>query len=533
MTGRKQSKSQAEAWTRKIAAALSKGQLPAMTADFESYLERQPEEIFNTLAVFAERILDQGDTDMLVHGSIQLLGMQLERIRYRSDRGFPEAVKITDAFQKALAELAADGDLDSVALSMLASALHHAGIPASEELREAMLHQGDIDGDDIDETEIGDFAAMFGQVADQCEGDPFTFVAMIAQTGHAMPVGMRAELAAIHAGADHPLMREAGVLALLDGEPAIRKAAATALLAHAAAISPVSLRRMIAIRNWRPEAERPAIDAAIRAARLKGVECAAWPATLEATIVTSCVDGSGAQGIMIVSPEGRRKCLSSVLLKNGVRDAWTAPPDTPKSVDGTIKMAIRETGVRPVSRAYCDRVVRHGLHVGIAAGETPQVGLLQVAEAIGAEAWQPEATDWRETLATLLAELPPGTLDPETVAALIRTSHVWSDFGPIVESWFEDDQEAVEMSDGPRKRRAKPTVAHVLASVIEPRRERWARQFAWTALWLREWPDAQTPGARWRKFAVLAHVLLDGHALTEIPLMGLIAGRTAMVLGEN
>ena len=75
------------------------------------------------------------------------------------------------------------------------------------------------------------------------------------------------------------MLRDAVPLLLLDDDSAVRTAAARALeqIAHPDTLSPDSLRRAIAVRNWIPAADRPPLDAAIRKARLAGVETGAWP----------------------------------------------------------------------------------------------------------------------------------------------------------------------------------------------------------------------------------------------------------------
>ena len=151
-----------------------------------------------------------------------------------------------------------------------------------------------------------------------------------------------------------------------------------------------SLRRLIGMRNWCPEKERPALDAIIRAVRAKSIDCAAWPQGGARTIYASGIDGSGAQGFLIVSPVARKVQISSVLLKSGVRDAWSAPPASEREVQSTLALPAMETSMRSVSRKYFDRILRHHLQVGLPAGALPPAGLLQVAETIGHADWQPE-----------------------------------------------------------------------------------------------------------------------------------------------
>lgn len=94
--------------------------------------------------------------------------------------------------------------------------------------------------------------------------------------------------------------------------------------ATAGHVSGTMLRRMITLRNWVPDGDRPALDAAIRACRQKGVECAASKAVGVKGVVASSIDGSGAQSVFILIKEGRKHAAAALLLKQGigVRDAW-------------------------------------------------------------------------------------------------------------------------------------------------------------------------------------------------------------------
>jgi DNA-binding NarL/FixJ family response regulator len=114
------------------------------------------------------------------------------------------------------------------------------------------------------------------------------------------------------------------------------------------------------------------------------------------------------------------------------------------------------------------------------------------------------------------------------VRATLGASDQWADFDAIAESWFEDDQEVARRVAGTRGRQRAKAVQYLLQSVLEQRRERWAEHFLLTALWIKEAPDnAALP---WRKFAVLARALANGHDLSDIALMCEIADRTVSVL---
>jgi hypothetical protein len=493
----------------------------------EDWFDPVPDDgdIFAALESFVAHATERGANDPLASDCLDGLQHQLELIRYRSDRGYQDAVRSIEEFQRAIADLVAGGRIGGLELAMLGSALHRAGIPASAEFAAALEQTAARFV--ANEAPTG-FAAMLEDLASQCGGDPFIVASMLAETGHGLPPQARSLMVVEQICSASAVMRDAATLQMLDPDPEVRRATAAALQARIASLSPDSLRRLIMMRNWHPEAERPLVDAVIRSARAKGIGCATPQEGITETILASGIDGSGAQGFFIVSPAGRRKRLSSVLLKNGVRDAWTGPPERRRDIETALAQAVAETSMMPVSRGYFDCAVRHHLSLGLAAGAWPPVGLLQVAETVGGAPWQPERLDWREALAVLLAELPAAMLAPDTVRATLEASDEWADSDAIADSWFEDDQDVARRVAGAHGCQRAKAVQYLLQSVLEQRRERWAEHFLLTALWLKEAPDnAALP---WREFAVLARALANGYDLSDIALMREIADRTVSVL---
>ena len=515
---KRRSRQPAELTTAKSVSELALG--------IEDWLDPVPDDgdIFAALESFVAHATGCGANDPLASDCLDGLQYQLELIRYRSDRGYQDAVRSIEEFQRAVADLVAAGRIGGLELAILGSALHRAGIPASAEF--AALEQSAA-GFVADEAPAG-FAAMLEDLASQCGGDPFIVASMLAETGHGLPAQARSLMVVEQIRSAGAVMRDAATLQMLDPDPEVRRATAAALQARIASLSPDSLRRLIMMRNWHPEAERPLVDAVIRSARAEGIDCATPQEGLTETLLASGIDGSGAQGFLIISPAGRRKRLSSVLLKNGVRDAWTGAPEPRRDIETALAQAVAETSMMPVSRGYFDRAVRHHLSLGLAAGAWPPAGLLQVAETVGGAPWQPERLDWREALAALLADLPAATLAPDAVSATLGASDEWADFDAIAESWFEDDQDVARRVAGARGRQRAKAVKYLLQSVLEQRRERWAEHFLLTALWLKEAPD--NTALPCREFAILARALADGHDLSDIALMREIADRTVSVL---
>ena len=525
MSGASAHKSRTRRQARRLAADLAKGRMPASTLDLEDYLDRFPDDVFVALDGFVEQVASSGARDAIALGYLYLIQGQLERVRFRSERGYEDAARLIEEFQRAVADLAVTGRVDAQALSMVTSVLHMAGIEASAELHAGVTQFAENVLPLAVPPDVTD--AMADMVA-ECEGDPFQLAGALAEAGHAIPAEARILMAIEQIRSTNAALREAAILYLLDGEPTLRRAVASELQARAASLSPESLRRLIGMRNWCPEKERPAVDAIIRAVRAKGIDCAAWPQGGAETIHASGIDGSGAQGFLIVSPAGHKVQISSILLKNGIRDAWSAPPASKREVQSTLALAARETSMRPVSRKYFDRILRHHLQVGLAAGTLPPAGLLQVAETIGHAEWQPELLDWRSALAAMFAELPAAMLTPQAVSALLYTSADWADVDEIAESWFEDDEHVARVVADIGGRQGARSVDRVLAEILAPRREKWAAYFLGTALWLREAPE----DSPWRGFVILAQALASGRDLADISVMQIIAARTVAVLSN-
>jgi hypothetical protein len=172
-----------------------------------------------------------------------------------------------------------------------------------------------------------------------------------------MPAENRGALAAGLALCGAPAARGAAVLLLLllDPDRVVRRAVAEALATVPSALSPTEVRRLVAMRNWRPENERAEVDGIVRKARAAGVDCAQWEAGSTETILATAIDGAATQGFLLVSPAGRKNGFSSILTKGGVADAWSGEPESRRRIEA----ALADSGMdapMTVSGSYLDRV---------------------------------------------------------------------------------------------------------------------------------------------------------------------------------
>ena len=513
---------------RKIAAAIATGRPPSFTPELELYFESSPLEIFGALEGAARHMPPAGKDEALAFGYLFVLQGLLEHLRYRADRGYADAAALIADFQAAVAAQANAGHIGGHMLAFAAGALQQAKIPASPELVAASERQG---LDDRKSRPLpADINAAIAGMLEACGGDPFAFVGSLAEAGHAMPGQVRETLATGLALSGEPVARSAAVLFALDPDPAVRRAIGEALAQTASSLSPTDVRRLIAMRNWRPESERPGIDAVIRKARAAGIDCAQWEPGGAEAILASAIDGSASQGFLLISPAGRKKRISSILTKGGVADAWSGEPETRRQIEATLSGAGMDAPMLPMSRSYLDRAVAHHLALGAEKGEPPPTGLLQVVETIGGADWQPARTDFGQVLAGMIAEIPSTMREPAAVKTVLRRSGELADLELVAQSWFEDDpQVAQAVARGRGASRAK-LATYLLQTVIALRRGKWAEFFVRTASWLHE---ASGGGDFcWRELAIVAKAVADGQELSEIGLMHEIALRTIAVVGD-
>lgn len=513
---------------RILAAGLAKGRLPRPSPELERFLLANSTEIFVAAEGVRRNMPPSGDDETLGIAYLFLLQILLAGLNERVKRGAKDAADLIASFQSDLAARAEAGEIDGTLLAFFGGALQQAGIAASPEL---IAVSGELDDDD--EMLPEDIVASLDQILEACDGDPFQMVAGFAEGGHLLPDDAKVALAVHLVQNEQPEARAAAVLFLQDGSAAVRNATAAALAEQASALASVDLRRVIAMRNWRPERERAGIDAIIHKARAAGVSCASWPKGTVDELKCSAIDGSGAQLLLAISPVDRKtKRMSTIFIRTGISEAMATQPQPLRTVKQVLELGTNGP-LLEVSRAFADRLLGHHLGLTIGRGEVPPAGLLQVAETIGGADWQPARIEVREALSELIADLPEELQEPEDIAFALEESDAIVELDGIDDSWFEDNAELEQQVKSASERAREKLPAKLLQNdgAIGAQRVRWAELFVWTALWMRERPRDQWPG--WADLAVVARAVLDGHDLNGIGLMQSIAERTVEYLFEK
>src|SRR3954447_17948261 len=288
------------------------------------------------------------------------------------------------------------------------------------------------------------------------------------------------------------------------------------------------LRRLIVLRNWLPETDRPWLDRAIQACRRKGVECASWPQSQVHDALASGIDGVGAQSLFVLAREGRRRAIGCLLIKAevGVRDAWARHGLTRSEMEEFVGQVASGTEVFPVSSEYVRIAAAQALAVNLASGVMPPFGLLDFVETADLQGLQPEALPLERLLGMLEAEVDPG-VSHSTAELLARSRAVVDRFG-FLDSWFEEGGEVEQLLGSKRMARAK-RAALGGESLLPKHATKCGERLARTALLLRHCEDEEP----WQEFFVSPKEVLAGRSPAEVPLMNRVAENTVEAYVAN
>ncbi|MGA3397657.1 MAG: hypothetical protein ABSC95_00450 [Acetobacteraceae bacterium] len=530
-----------ERMARALSRRVRDDELPQLPEPDQEWLAATPQSLGSILEVAVDASMAQPRNAKQFAACLAMLNHQLELIRYQSERGYQWAIRMLDQYQEHVSDLAEGEALDHHEdLFALVAALGHAKVPVKPELSEALMGAGPSLPDSMPPEKALD--QMVRPLIDDLARNvtsPFEVMVAMGETAAVTPPALRCFMAHELALSPHPVMRDAVPLMLLDPAAEVRHAAALALdqIAAPDTLSPVSLRRAIALRNWIPEADRAALDQAIRKARVKGVQPAQWEPAPELAQRASSIDGSGAQSLLFASRSGRSGLFAGLLLKQGfgIRDVWCNSDVPRREIASMVAAMQREMAAPEVERSYVDSVVQHGIALGVAASHLPDPAMLEIAEAVCGADWKDRRIDAAAETERLFSELPVEQRSAGAVTTSLRRSVGWMHDDRLWDSWFEDDAEVREALAAARQHDVDDAARGLLDGVLDQRRGVWAERFLLTALWARAVKAGQPPplgasarAVTWRDLVVLAHEVLSARPLRDIPVMMEIAERTVI-----
>lgn len=502
------------------------------------WLEQMPQ----TLPVITEALVGAAGAakrdEALVLAYHVLLGLQLEFVRYRQDRGWAWASEMLQGFSERLIALGSEASVPQEDWFMMCSALTQARVPVSEPLQMALADAGFKSDEDLGPPEqmMETLRGFMDELA-KMVSTPFEVIDSLQNAGAILPGMLRQFMATELALSPHAVLRDAVPIMLLDDDAAVRQGAAAALeqTARPDTMSPDALRRAIVVRNWIPAADRPRLDGMVRKARLGGVETGVWPAAMpDLEFYASTIDGSGAQSLLVVSRSGKKGFFGGMLVRHGtgVVDTWADPDMSRGKIGRLMREAQMSAPHTRVDKAFVDTLVQHGIGTAVEQEKVPPAMLLEMAELLGGTEWKDRRLQVKTEAERLFDLLDPDDRSAEGIESGFARGLAWMAKDEVFSTWYEDGPQVQQaLAKLPRTDQAR-MVAAVMSEILPDRRAEWAERFLMMALWSQAAGEARQRGKA-RDLVLVAHALAGDGPLDTVPIMGVIAAQTvrAMLLG--
>ena len=324
-----------------------------------------------------------------------------------------------------------------------------------------------------------------------------------------------------------PEAQDIAMLALLYPRSEVREFVFTTFdqLIDTIVLSPISLNRLQAIKDWYPTEYHAQFNQWIKIQRKKGVVFQAENKTPKMKVFATEVDGAGAQGFYILLQERKHQRLCGLLVKlgSGVKDVWITPEMSAKDIaynfaqinDGTITF-------REVDSDYLMLMVNHFLAITLHEGGMPDLHFLQIEELLGMH-FKPEWIDVPVLLEKLCVQITPFTAD--AVEQSFKRSKSWTANKRFTESWYLENANVDKLVNrsstiikGIKICEIDKAINAVFDQEIELHRDRWCFHFLWMALW------ANAGSARKNEkigvdCLMIAYAISQGTPMREIPIM--------------
>lgn len=450
---------------------------------------------------------------------LELLGAGLDSARIARENGKERGSKLIDAVEAALDLARGQGRMTSVHSLLFAQLWTRSRLPAPTALA---VHVEDVIpsiGHRASNAAEGEarLEELFAELIQQAEGEPLALHRALTESFPAMPPEMRDHVVAYSVGRSDPLHADMACYWLLDAQPRIRLSAANGLAERLVRgeLPGRILASLVVLRSWMLEdAARAKVDSILTEAMRKGIAPSEGQAPWKMhSVCASLPDGSGAQSIGIALQSGSLRKMAMLLLKQGqgVKDAYTITCRTARDQRSIVERMTEEVGALKVTPDFVRRAVSIALADGLAQGQPPVPGLIEVVQLSGFSGLRPEAKSTPDLVADLASPRALQALPPRQHGDLISSSKEWWDRHGTIESWFEDSDAAHAVLDKARSAKATETA---LWQWLETRRDWWARILARSAdvLETAHHPDAAG-------FAACAMALLEGRSLKMIPVM--------------
>ncbi len=454
-----------ETTSRDIARTLVQVVATRIDADRTSLLSH---EVVNVLKLKYELALDlieilahchrNGRTDDVYYdATIGVLQQSLLEIRLAAEHDRASAQRVLKEVEKRFAEFVPKfgADFSSVVLQLLSEAKIEPGAFLKEAIVSAAYDQVK---DATPITKSPQFV-MDSFFATQ-KGSAFVLCEILIRQLGVHPEAVQATFLCALIHSKNVKAREVAGLLLLHPHASIRATMAKTWLSMPENATPALLRRLIVMRNWLPEGDRPAIDQLIKQIRSTGTACAPAERGKLHRLYVSTIDGAGAMVFYgAFKTQNRTFTTFGFVCKQniGFRDSWIQTDVSEKDTRSFLRnMVSTKEILGEISPECIDIAVPYFLAVSVQQGNVPDPKLLQLVELFGAT-WVPSF----EVLAKSLADVVPRK--PQKPDEWLCQ--------PFGESWFEEDARVERYS-----------AEEILQNTLEKRRAFWSEKLCILAL---------------------------------------------------
>ena len=478
------------------------------------------DEFLRRLATFSD-VKAIGDDEFF-----EIVVMTLTQLVIEESGGDPRAREIRAAIYAQLEEAINDGELDPVALVLVAKVLSDSGWSVPDELKGRLVEA--LDAGESAELGGADLASALMDIAQAADGDAFAAYDALNSVLAAFPSEAAARMVATLGEAPASLLLHA-VAGFAMHRDARIAAAAIQELKRAATAGPVEsllVERLVRMRPWLPSERQTALDETIRALRPHAMAPVEAERPQPAKAFVLACDGSGAGGTLasLKASDGWR-FVAAMTKPEGVDEVLSMDRLRKAQVDATLRGMHENVLAAQTDSAGIARYLQLALGENLAAGSPPPFKLIAFAENLGLGPIAPRVLSAADLIAELLVDLP----DAEKDVAAVARAHAASIGGAIQNPWFEAG-EPVERLFRPL-RSAKARVKAMLSDYLPERRTFWTRALALTAFALRE--DTKTFGKLGVQLALVGREVASGAPLDSIPLMREIAESSVRAYQNN
>nr|CRH06192.1 protein of unknown function [Candidatus Magnetococcus massalia] len=468
------------------------------------------------------------------NGYLTLLFTAMQMLRYLTDKGHDEAKELVEWFREEVSHRIAQGRLHSQSAIAVFQILEDSGHGVNEQMLESFQEQT-VAEDNFSE---GDLSGMVGQLADDLNSqlndgidDPYAVMDLLNQSAVAIPKEARPLLIDALIDASEAPLCNALLLLVLDSDSSVRYTILNGLTRRMKLISPISLRRLIMIRNWLPKSERNLLDKLIKTVRKQGTACAPLDQTSDPiTHLSSPMDGEGAMAFTFLRQQTPQEAyLAGFYVKqdSGIGDSLYFETDSRQTIEQRFGEIGERLGSVKTDSSFTRMVAGHFLDLSLKGDNPPPYGLLEILEKLQLDAWQPAPIDLQNEIYCLCHVEGDEEASLAREAEAVRQSGEWLEQVPQSEHWYLDDAEVIDTISSSRLQNTDKQAAMVLERFFEPQRLMWAERFAWNALWFQHHKN-QTERKQQLAFklASIARALYGDQPMVEIPAMRNLASLT-------